>query len=133
MPNIFSQSGPDRSYFAKDNVDFIQQKIGDMLAPEYGTRVVYDPESIVRTMQTVYEEKLEHPALMNRRVMMILVREFRNEQSAIAKSLRLQEAFVSSTGIYDPISNKGPDLHAIKLRNRLGRSKVGSTTSFAFI
>lgn len=133
MPILFSQNAPDHEYFAEDNVRFIQNRIGEMLLGEFRVKVLYDPESIVRAMMRVYERQLEDPVLMNRRVLIDLVREFRNHQYQMNRSLQWQEAFATTTGIYDPIANKGPDLQIVKLRNRLGRSKVGGTVSFAFI
>lgn len=84
-------------------------------------------------MQLIYNERLESIPKMNERVVMELCRQFRNEQINNNKYLGWAEAYPSSQLIFDPLGNKGPDLQAVKISNRLGKPRVGSTRNFVFM
>jgi hypothetical protein len=132
MAATHSVLGEKPSYFNLENMIFIQKKISEVLSKEFHQRIVYDPQSIISTMQRIYEERLESVPRMNQRVVMELCREFRNEQIITNKHLMWAESFPFSQTIYDPLGNKGPDLQIIKLSNRLGSSRIGSTKNFVF-
>lgn len=119
-------------FFNEDNKIFIQRKVAEVLSKEFKQNIIFDPLSIVQVMQQVYQERVESVPRMNQRVVMELCRSFRNEQINNNKHLMWAECYPSTQKLFDPIGNKGPDLQAIKISNRLGREKVGSSRSFVF-
>lgn len=83
-------------------------------------------------MQIVFDQYFESIPRMNERVVMYLCNDFRNNQIEVNKRLGWAESYASSQRIFDEIGNKGPDLTAIKLSNRLGQDRVGGNISFVF-
>jgi len=83
-------------------------------------------------MQIMFDERVQSIPLMNERVVMELCRQFRNEQINTNKHLMWAESYAASQQVFDPLGNKGPDLQAVKISNRLGRERVGSTRNFVF-
>lgn len=120
-------------YFDKDNVEFIKNKVTEVLQKEYIQPVNVDHASIIRIMGRVLEERLESVPKMNQRVVMYITNDFRNHQIDLIKRLNWEEGFKSSQKLYDPISQAGIDTKFIKLSNRLGKSRMGGTARFVFI
>ena len=133
MASTHAVLGIKPEYFNQENKIFIQKKVAEVLSREFYQNVVFDPESIVNTMQLIYEQRLESVPRMNERVIMELCRYFRNEQILVNKNLMYAESYSDSQKMFDPRGNKGPDLQNMKLSNRLGHHKVGSTRGFVFI
>ena len=73
-------------FFTRENIEFISNKVTDILAKEYNGKVVIPSSSIMREMQTQYEDRVDTIAKMNQRVIMELVRSFRNYQSEITRA-----------------------------------------------
>lgn len=132
MASTHAVLGPKPDYFNQENVRFIQSKVVEILRKEFRQNIIFDPASITSVMMRIYQQKLESWAKMNRRVVMELCRDFRNEQIVTNKHLQWGEHFAASQQVYDEMDNKGPDLNIIKKPNRLGFPKVGSTTQFVF-
>lgn len=123
---------PKPEFFNEDNKIFIQKKVAEVLSREFNQNIIFDPQSIVQVMQQVYMERVESVPRMNQRVVMELCRSFRNEQINNNKHLMWAESYTSTQKLFDPLGNKGPDMQNIKISNRLGRERVGSTKTFVF-
>ena len=119
-------------YFDDDNVKFIQEAISDELDKDFRQRVVVDRASIIRKMEAVLSEMIESVPKMNRRVIMIVVSHFRQHQLETNKHLKWEAHYTESQRLYDPTTERGPDMQRIKLSQRLGQQNVGSTTRFFF-
>jgi hypothetical protein len=132
MASTHAVLGPKPEFFNEDNKIFIQRKVAEVLRNEFKQNIIFDPLSIVQVMQRTYEDRVESVPRMNQRVIMDLCRSFRNEQINNNKHLMWAESYASSQMVFDPLGNKGPDLQNIKLSNRLGRDRVGSTRTFVF-
>lgn len=70
-------------FFTQTNIDFISQKVTNILGREYNARVIIPDASIMMEMQRQHEARLESIAKMNHRVVTELVRSFRNYQEEI--------------------------------------------------
>ncbi len=119
-------------FFDGDNVSFITNKITELMKREYYQSVAVDKSSIVRVMQRIHLERMESVPKMNQRVIMSIMNEIRNHQNEMRKNLRYEENYKSSQLLYDPQVERGPDLKKIKLKNRLGKPRVGDTVRFVF-
>lgn len=129
---IFPGYVPD-GYFDEENIEFIRSKIADVLGRTYVQRINFDKASVVRIMQRVLEERLEPIPKMNQRVIMYCTSEYLNHQQQIHKHLKWEEHYIESQRLYDPTTERGPDLQNIKLSNRLGKPTVGGSVRFMFI
>src|SRR5205809_464165 len=124
---IFPGYRPD-GYFDNDNIEFLRSKVADMMKREYDQYVNIDRASVIRVMQRVMEERAEPIVKMNQRVLMYLTNEVRVHQYDARKHENWEEHYVESQRLYDPTTERGPDLQSIKLANRLGKDRVGGTT-----
>lgn len=122
---------PD-GYFDDDNIEFIRTKIASRLTDEFAQAFNIDRASVIRVMERILGERLEIIPRMNMRVIMSLINEVRNHQHDVAKKLKWSNFYPQSQLLYDASVARGPDLQAIKLKNRLGEPRVGGTTRFYF-
>jgi hypothetical protein len=129
---IFPGYIPD-DYFEDENVEFIRRKAAEILKIDFVQTILFDKASVIRIMQRVLQERLEPVPKMNQRVLMYLLNEYRNHQADLHKKFKWEEHYIESQRLYDPTTGRGPDLQNIKLANRLGKSRVGSTSRFIFI
>ena len=132
IQTVFPGHIPD-GYFDQDNVQFIREKIAQVLSGEFCQYINIDKASVVRVMQRVLEERAETIPKMNQRVVMYITNEYRNHQGQLHKHLKWEEHFVESQRLYDPTTERTIDLQRIKLANRLGKARVGGTVRFIFI
>jgi hypothetical protein len=130
--SIFPGYVPD-GFFDRDNIEFLRNKIAEILQRTYVQKIVFDNASVVRIMQRVLGERLETIPKMNQRVIMYCVNEYLLHQQDIHKKLKWEEHYIESQRLYDPTVERGPDLMNIKLSNRLGKPTVGGTVRFIFI
>lgn len=119
-------------YFSDENVDFIRNKISEILKREYVQSINIDIASVKRVMERVTTERRESVPKMNQRVIMYLCDEFRNHQKNVQKHLNWEAYYVESQRLYDPTALRGPDTYSIKLNSRLGKPRVGGTMRFYF-
>lgn len=119
-------------YFSDDNVEFLANKITQILSRDYRQKILFDRGSIKRLMQRVLNERLESIPRMNQRVVMYATNEYRNHQDQLNKNLKLEAHYISSQLLYDASTDRGPDMQHIKLSQRLGKENVGGTTRFYF-
>ena len=120
-------------YFDDDNVDFIHKKIIEILHQNFTQDIMVPKGDIKKIMLRILAERLEEIPMMNQRVLMTIVNEFRNHEIDVRKrwwwaerSKNTQMLQDSTEGVarYDPL--------AIKLANRLGAPMVGGTSRFFF-
>jgi hypothetical protein len=128
---IFPGYVPD-GFFDNDNIEYIRRKTADVLHGEFYQTILFDRASVIRVMQRVLEERLEPVPKMNQRVIMYLTNEYRNHTGQIHKHLKWEEHYIESQRLYDPTTERGPDLQMIKLSERYGRPMVGGTVRFVF-
>ena len=120
--------------FDEDNIGFIQSKISEVLAREYKQRILISRGDIIRIMGKTAEQFLESIPKMNQRVVMDICNDFRIDQGYVDRNLKLEAGFVLSQRLYDPsVEVVRYDPSTIKLANRLGQEKVGSTHRFYFV
>ncbi|HMP29723.1 MAG TPA: hypothetical protein PKD85_08980 [Saprospiraceae bacterium] len=119
-------------YFDVDNIEFLREKIAEVLQRTYTQKINFDKASVVRIMQRVLDERLEPIPKMNQRVIMYCVSEYLNHQQEIHRNLKWEEHYIESQRLYDPTVERGPDMGNIKLANRLGKPRVGGTMRFVF-
>jgi len=129
---IFPGFVPD-GFFDATNVEFVRDKISRVLSGEFVQRVNVDKASVIRIMQRVLGERLEPIVKMNERVIMYITNEVRVHQLQAHKQAKWEEHYIESQRLYDPTTERGPDLQKIKLANRLGKDRVGGTVRFMFI
>jgi restriction endonuclease len=127
---IFPGYVPD-GFFENDNIEFIRQKVADVLKLQYHQAVNIDKASIVRIMQRILERRLETIPMMNQRVIMECTNEFRNYQAQLEKHMKWEEHYIESQRLYDPTVERR-SYSSIKLSNRLGDPNVGGTMRFVF-
>ena len=120
-------------YFDDDNVDFLHKKIIEILHQNFTQDIMVPKGDIKKIMLRILAERLEENPMMNQRVLMTIVNEFRNHEIDVRKrwwwaerSKNNQMLQDSTEGVarYDPL--------AIKLANRLGAPMVGGTSRFFF-
>ena len=70
-------------FFDQTNINFISQKITQILGKEYNAQVIIPDASIFIEMQHQHEDRIDTLAKLNQRVIMELVRSFRNYQEEI--------------------------------------------------
>jgi hypothetical protein len=129
---IFPGYVPD-GFFDNDNIEFLRAKIASVLKREYVQNINVDRDSVIRIMQRIIGERLEPVVRMNQRVVMTICNEFRLHQDQARKHANWEEHYIESQRLYDPTTERGPDLQNIKLANRLGNERVGGTMRFIFI
>lgn len=132
LQTIFPGYVPD-GFFTERNIEFVKEKIAEVLSREYVQKIIIDNASIVRIMQRVVEERLEPIPSMNQRVIMYITNEYRNHQDQLQKHLNWEEHYKSSQKLYDASVERTFDTQIVKLSNRLGRPRVGGTQRFIFI
>jgi hypothetical protein len=132
VQTIFPGFVPD-GFFYDDNIEFIRNKVAEVLGWEFVQTIVMDRASVIRVMQRVLEERLESIPFMNQRVIMYLCSEYRWHSYTTRKHLNWEEKYIESQRLYDPTVERGPDLQIIKLANRLGQPKIGDTVRFVFM
>ena len=120
-------------YFDDDNVDFLHKKIIEILHQNFTQDIMVPKGDIKKIMLRILAERLEEIPMMNQRVLMTIVNEFRNHEIDVRKrwwwaerSKNTQMLQDSTEGVarYDPMG--------IKLSNRLGNPMVGGTSRFFF-
>jgi len=126
-----------QGYFDIDNINFIQEKVADILSQEYRQHVIFAHADIIRVMQRVLEERRENIPKLNQRVIMTLTNDFRVHQLDTNKHLNLEEWYVSSQRLVDYQGGISRfDYKAIKLKDHPikydGKSRVGGTVRFYF-
>jgi len=73
-------------FFTKLNIKFISDKVTEILGREYKQKIIVPDSSIMREMQYQHEFMVESVAKLNQRVIMSLLRSFRNYQDEINKA-----------------------------------------------
>jgi hypothetical protein len=132
LQTIFPGYVPD-GFFDERNVNFVRDKIIEVLRREYVQEIIVDHASIVRIMQRVVGERLEPVPSMNQRVIMYICNEYRNHQGQLLKHLNWEEHYINSQKLYDSSVESTFDTQTVKLANRLGFPRVGGTVRFMFI
>lgn len=123
---------PD-GYFSQENVQFIQNKVIEVLHHEYEQSIIIDFGSIIRMMERIFEERPETIPRMNQRVVMELCHDFRIYQANVDKHLRWEAHYDLSQMLIDESTNNHKvDFQRVKSNNRLGEKRVGGTTNFYF-
>lgn len=112
-------------FFSQTNIDFISHKITEILSLEYKTKVVVPDDAILSEMQIQHEDRLETIAKMNMRVVMEMVRSFRNYQTEITKKSYWSQNFWNSYN-YSP-SLKIKQFDTPKLNSRARGLRFAST------
>jgi len=120
-------------FFDEDNILFIQSKISEVLAKEFKQRILVSRGDIIQKMAIVAQEFLESIPKMNQRVVMIITSDFRRYQLEVDRNLKLEAHYTLSQRLYDPSAEVVKyDPGIVKMANRLGETKVGSTHRFYF-
>lgn len=118
-------------YFYEQNIQFIQDKIVEVLKREYNQKIQIDRGSIIRVMERVLTERIETIPKMNQRVIMEICNEYRTHQDEVNKHLKWESHYVLSQRLYDPSTEMWRfDQQKIKHPNHLGKPKVGGTLRF---
>jgi restriction endonuclease len=94
-------------YFTKENVEFIQRKVTEMIHKDISTDVTIDTSSIVRVMQRILEQRLEEIPALNQRVIMELTRHYLNYQVEANRNLWWTDMFRESQRLYDSNARRG--------------------------
>lgn len=118
--------------FDNDNIEFIRNRVREILRREYYQDVIVDRASVIRIMQRVLEERIETIPLMNQRTIMYICADVRRHQEEIHRNLKWESHYSDSQKLYDASVERGPDIQGIKLANRLGKPRVGGTLRFYF-
>ena len=123
-----------KGYFDKDNICFIRDAITKELSKEFAQKIIYDHDSIIRTMSRIHEERAESIPRMNQRVIMSLCAEYRRYQIQVNKRLCWEENFFNSQQLVDQVGQVGPDTTKIRgsTKNRFGVPQVGGSLRFHF-
>lgn len=102
-------------YFSDKNVKNIRNKIKEILLKSFDKPVIIDDNSIRRVMQRVLDERLEPYPLMEQRIIMYIVSEFKQFELEKNKNLRYERFFPYTQLVYDNTARSGPDMQTIKL------------------
>jgi len=120
-------------YFDDDNVDFIYKKIIEVLHQNFTQDILIPKGDIKKIMLRILAERLEEIPMMNQRVIMSIVSEFRNHELDVRKKLWWSERSKYALSLQDPTEGVAKyDPLGIKLANRLGAPRVGGTSRFYF-
>lgn len=138
MENVTQTISPgaalNEGYFDWDNINFIQNKIAEVLQYEFFQTVVVTKGDIIRTMNYVLTQRRENVPKMNQRVIMYITNDFRNHQIDVNRKLNWEEGYVSSQKLIDFVGGTSQyDHRAIKtndMKKYNGKSKVGGTLRF---
>lgn len=104
MSSIFTISPGYRDYtfFNPQNVALLSNILTETIAKEFKQKVVVTDGSIMREMQKVMEERYEAIPMMNRRVLVELLRDFRGQMFSTEKANYLLN-YKWEAYNYDPI------------------------------
>ena len=120
-------------YFSAENVSFIQKKLVEILHINFTQAIQVSKGDIKKIMLRILSEKLEEIPMMNQRVLMTIVDEFRNHEIDVHKRLWWSERSKFTQLLQDPTEGVARyDPGGIKLANRLGEPRVGGTSRFYF-
>jgi len=123
-------------YYDEDNINFIQNKIAEVLSREFIQRIVIDKASIVRVMQRVLAERREPIPKLNQRTIMYICNDFRNHQQETNRALNWEEGYVQSQRNIDHRGGMTRfDMRGIKTTDKHkynGKGTVGGTLRFYF-
>ena len=120
-------------YFDGDNVNFIQKKIIEILHQNFTQDIMIPKGDIKKIMLRILAERLEEIPMMNQRVIMTIVNEFRNHEIDVRKRLWWAERSKYTQILQDPTEGVARyDPLGIKLANRRGAPMVGGTSRFYF-
>jgi intracellular sulfur oxidation DsrE/DsrF family protein len=124
-------------YYDIDNIDFIQNRVAQILLQEFQQIVVITHADIIRVMQSALEQRRENVPKLNQRVIMELCNSFRAHQIDTNKHLTWEEGYVSSQRLVDYVGGISRfDYRGIKLKDQPikydGKSRVGGTQRFYF-
>lgn len=120
-------------YFNHENVNFIRNKIQEVLRINFTQTIEIPNEDIKKVMLRILSEKLEEIPMMNQRVIMSIVDEFRTYQINVEKRMWWMQESRNSTSLIDLSEGVARyDPGNIKLANRLGNPRVGGTVRFYF-
>jgi len=120
-------------YFSDENVSFIQKKLIEILHINFTQAIEVSKGDIKKIMLRILSEKLEEIPMMNQRVLMTIVDEFRTHQIDVHKRLWWSERSRFTQILQDNTEGVARyDPGAIKLANRLGQPRVGGTSRFYF-
>ncbi len=120
------------TYLSEKNMIFLKDKIRRELSIDFKQQVIIEDQLLSQVMHQILSERLEPVPLMNRRVIMTLVNMVKTDQIEVNKHLKWEEGYTYSQLLYDPVSKKGIDTTAIKLSNRLGKSRIRSSNTYYF-
>lgn len=120
-------------YFSEENVKFIQQKIVEVLQQNFTQTVNISRGDIKKIMLRILAERLEEIPMMNQRVVMTIVDEFRTHEIDVEKRLWWADRYKYTQVLQDDTEGVARyDPAGIKLANRLGEPRVGGTSRFYF-
>ena len=120
-------------YFDEENIQFIQNKIVEVLQREFYQKVQVDRGSIIRVMERALLDLIEPVPKMNQRVIMYITNEYRNHQFEANKHMRWEGLYVLSQRMYDPTAESQRfDAQSVKLNADFRGQKVGGTLRFYF-
>ena len=120
-------------YFSKENVDFIRNKIIEVLHINFNQDIEIPVGDIKKIMLRILEERLEEIPMMNQRVIMSIVDEFRTYEIDVEKRLWWADRYKYTQLLQDQTEGVARyDPQGIKLANRLGNPRVGGTSRFYF-
>lgn len=129
-------AGIPLNYFSEKNVNFIQNKIAEVLSREFVQKIIIDKASIVRTMQYVLFERREPIPKLNQRVIMFICNDYRNHQNEVNRNLNWEDNYENSQMLIDvPGGNLKFDNRNIKTTDQVkynGQTKVGGSLRFYF-
>lgn len=129
-------AGIPLNYFSEKNVNFIQNKIAEILSREFVQKIIIDKASIVRTMQYVLFERREPIPKLNQRVIMFICNDYRNHQNEVNRNLNWEDNYENSQMLIDgPGGNLKFDNRNIKTTDQVkynGQTKVGGSLRFYF-
>lgn len=124
------------NYFSDKNIEFIQNKISEVLSRDFRQHILIDKASIIRTMQYILSERREAIPKMNQRVIMYICDDYKNYQNEVNRNLRWEDNFVTSQRLVDTQGgNLKFDNRSIKTTDQKkynGQTKVGGSLRFYF-
>ncbi len=106
-----------QGYFDEDNIQFILDRIHDILSKEYDFVPPFKRAGIIRIMQKINEDRQETIPKMNQRVIMHCCNDWRNYQAENSRNLNWEENFIQSQRLFDAKARRGPDIYGIKARS----------------
>jgi hypothetical protein len=119
-------------FFTGENVEFLQNKITEILKREYVQSILIDKDSILRIMQRIIEQRAESIPRMNQRVIMEIASEFRQYQVDMNRKMQWEDNYEASQKIYNMVGMLGNKDSELKLSYSSSGPFVGGTTRFWF-